>query len=43
MNDIIDNTPFFSKLFVAIDLIDGVISFNEMRNTMRKVNTFANR
>ena len=43
MNDIIDNTPFFSRLFAAIDLIDSVISFNEMRNTMRKVNTFANR
>ena len=34
MNHIIDNIPFFSKLFVIIDLIDRVISFDEMPTTM---------
>ena len=42
MNHIIDNIPIFSKLFVTIDLIDSVLSFNEMLTTMKKVNTFAN-
>ena len=43
MNHIIDNIPFFSKLFVIIDFIDRGISFEERLTIMYKVDTFANR